>query len=81
MGRRLYNPPSIIVPVGKPFSVTFIRRDDKSCGTEVIFPDLGIHKSLPLNQPVKIDFPAQLAGKELNFTCPMNMLNGKAVAR
>ncbi len=76
-----YNPPSIIVPVGKPFSVTFIRRDDKSCGTEVIFPDLGIHKSLPLNQPVKIDFPAQLAGKELNFTCPMNMLNGKAVAR
>jgi RND family efflux transporter MFP subunit len=76
-----YVPPSINIPVGKPFRVTFIRRDDKTCGTEVIFPDLGIRKTLPLNQPVTIDLPAQPAGKELNFTCPMNMLKGKAVAR
>jgi Cu+-exporting ATPase len=76
-----YSPPAIAVPAGKPFRVTFIRRDDKTCGTEVIFPDLGIRKALPLNQPVTIDFPAQPAGKELNFTCPMNMLNGRAVAR
>lgn len=76
-----YIPPSISIPAGKPFRVTFIRRDDKSCGTEVIFADLGIRKTLPLNQPVTIDFAAQPAGKELNFTCPMNMLKGKAVAR
>jgi RND family efflux transporter MFP subunit len=76
-----YSPPSISIPSGKPLKLTFIRRDDKTCGTEVIFPDLGIRKALPLNQPVTIDIPAQPAGKELNFTCPMNMLNGKAVAR
>ncbi len=76
-----YSPQSISVPAGKAFKVTFIRRDDKTCGTEVIFPDLGIRKALPLNQPVVVDIPAQPAGKELNFTCPMNMLNGKAVAK
>lgn len=76
-----YNPPSISVPTGIAFKVTFIRRDDQTCGTEVIFPDLGIRKPLPLNQPVTIEFPPQPAGKELNFTCPMNMLKGKAVAR
>lgn len=76
-----YNPPAILVPAGKAFKVIFIRRDDKTCGTEVIFPDLGIRKALPLNKPVTIEIPAQPAGMELNFTCPMNMLNGKAVAQ
>jgi RND family efflux transporter MFP subunit len=76
-----YSPPSISVPANKPFKVTFIRRASESCGTEVIFPDLGIRKTLPLNQPVTIDIPAQPGGKELRFTCPMNMLKGKAVAR
>ncbi|HVT14257.1 MAG TPA: efflux RND transporter periplasmic adaptor subunit [Fimbriimonadaceae bacterium] len=76
-----YNPPSINVPAGKAFRVTFIRRDDKTCGTEVIFPDLRIRKTLPLNQPVTIEIPPQPAGKELNFTCPMNMLKGQAVAK
>ncbi len=76
-----YDPPSIVVPTGKPFKVTFIRRDAKSCGTEVIFPDLGIRRALPLNQKVTIEFPALAPGKELRFTCPMNMLNGKAVTK
>lgn len=76
-----YNPPSINVPANKAFKVTFIRRDDKTCGTEVIFPDLGIRKLLPLNQPVTIDIPPQPAGKEINFTCPMNMLKGQATAQ
>ena len=44
-------------------------------------PDLGIRKTLPLNKAVTIDLPAQPAGKELRFTCPMNMLKGTAVAK
>jgi Cupredoxin-like domain len=76
-----YSPPSISIPANKAFRVTFIRRDDKSCGTEVIFPSLGIRRPLPLNKPVVIDIPPQSMGKQLAFTCPMNMLNGKAVAK
>jgi RND family efflux transporter MFP subunit len=76
-----YNPPSISVPSGKPFKLTFIRKTDETCGTEIVFPDLGIRAELPLNKPVTISLPAQPAGKQLNFTCPMDMLRGKAVAR
>lgn len=76
-----YNPPSISIPANKAFKVIFIRKAAESCGTEVIFPDLGIRKALPLNQPVTIEIPPQPSGKQLNFTCPMNMLKGKALAR
>lgn len=76
-----YNPPSISIPAGQPFKLTFIRKTDETCGTEIVFPDLGIRAELPLNKPVTISVPAQPAGKTLNFTCPMDMLRGKAVAR
>ena len=76
-----YSPQAINIPAGKAFKVTFIRRDDKTCGTEVIFPEIGIRRALPLNIPVVIDFPPQPLGRVLNFTCPMNMLNGKAVSK
>ena len=76
-----YSPQEIQAPIGKPFKLTFIRRDAQSCGTKVIFKDLGIQRDLPLNQRVTIDLPALKPGQQLNFTCPMNMLNGKAVAQ
>jgi RND family efflux transporter MFP subunit len=76
-----YNPPSVAIPANKAFKIIFIRKAAESCGTEVIFPDLGIRKALPLNQPVTVEIPPQPGGKQLNFTCPMNMLKGKAVAR
>jgi RND family efflux transporter MFP subunit len=76
-----YNPPSIAVPAGKAFKLTFVRRTDETCGTEIVFPDLGIREPLPLNKPVTITVPAQPPGRELNFTCPMDMLKGKAVAQ
>lgn len=76
-----YSPQAIDIPAGKAFKVTFIRRDDKTCGTEVIFLEVGIRRTLPLNVPVVIDFPPQPTGRVLNFTCPMNMLNGKAVSK
>jgi len=76
-----YSPQEIQAPVGKPFRLNFIRRDAQSCGTQVIFKDLGIKRDLPLNQKVTIDIPALKPGQQLSFTCPMNMLNGKAVAQ
>ncbi|MBI5706446.1 MAG: efflux RND transporter periplasmic adaptor subunit [Armatimonadetes bacterium] len=76
-----YSPASIAVPADKPFKVIFIRKAAESCGTQVIFPDLGIKRDLPLNQPVTIEIPPQPGGKSLSFTCPMNMLKGKAVVK
>lgn len=76
-----YVPPSIQVPAGRAFKVTFIRRASETCGTEVIFPSLSIRKELPLNVPVTIEIPPQPQGRQLEFTCPMNMLKGKAVPK
>jgi RND family efflux transporter MFP subunit len=75
-----FTPASVTLSAGKPHRLTFIRKDEQNCGTEVIFPKLGIKKPLPLNQPVLIEIPAQQEG-ELTFSCGMDMLKGKLVIR
>ncbi|MGI8923326.1 MAG: efflux RND transporter periplasmic adaptor subunit [Fimbriimonadales bacterium] len=75
-----YRPDSITVEAGEPVTITFIRRTDQTCGTEIVFPDLKITKPLPLNKPVEVTLTPEKAG-ELRFTCGMDMLRGKVVVR
>lgn len=75
-----FSPSELIVEKGKPVTITFIRRTDQSCGTEVIFPELKIDKPLPLNVPVEVTFTPQREG-ELQFACGMDMLKGKVIVR
>ncbi|MBV6459426.1 MAG: Multidrug resistance protein MdtA [Fimbriimonadaceae bacterium] len=75
-----YNPASITVESGKPTTITFIRRSEVGCGTEIVFPELGIEKPLPLNEPVKVTIAPTKPG-ELRFTCGMDMFNGKVIVR
>lgn len=74
-----FTPTSVSLRAGAPARLIFIRKDEKNCATEVVLPSYGIKRALPLNQPVVIEFTPK-AG-ELAFTCGMNMLNGKVVAR
>ncbi len=56
-----FTPGSIAVPKGGPgakVTVTFVRTTEKTCATEVVFPDLQIEKPLPLNVPVPVEVPA-----------------------
>jgi plastocyanin domain-containing protein len=55
-----------------------VRTTDKTCGTEVVFPALGIRRPLPLNEPVVIEFTPKSFG-EIAFVCGMNMLRGTVV--
>ena len=64
---------------GVPTRVTFTRKTDATCGTEVLFPDYNIKKALPLNQAVVVEFTPRKG--EIKFTCGMNMLQGKVVAQ
>lgn len=75
-----YKPSTVTVERGKPVTLTFVRRTDQTCGNEVVFPDLGIEKPLPLNEPVEVTFTPTQSG-ELKFTCAMDMLRGKVVVR
>ncbi len=77
---RGYQPASISANVGEPLDITFVRRSNQTCGTEVVFPDYGIEKELPLNKPVVVRLTPKKPG-EFRFTCGMGMLDGKVVAK
>ena len=75
-----YKPDTITAVVGKPVTITFIRRTDQTCGTEIVFPDLKITKPLPLDKPVEVTVTPKRTG-ELRFTCGMDMLRGKVLVK
>jgi plastocyanin domain-containing protein len=76
-----FSPASVKLPGGGPGShmpVTFVRTTDKTCATEVVFPDLKIEQKLPLNQVVSVDLPTD-APTTLTFACGMGMYKGSVV--
>lgn len=75
-----YEPSEITAEAGKPLKLTFIRRSDQGCGTEIVFPDLKIQKKLPLNEPVLVEFTPEKSGT-LRFTCGMDMFEGKVIVK
>jgi hypothetical protein len=68
------------IDVGSDRSIVFRRTTDKTCATSVVFPGLGIEKTLPLSTDVAIDLPPGTKG-ELAFQCGMGMDRGKVVVR
>ncbi len=74
-----FEPAQIEVKRGQLARVSFTRKTDATCATEVVFPSLNIKKSLPLNQPVTIEFTPRKA--ETPFACGMKMFKGKVVAQ
>lgn len=75
-----YEPESIVVTQGVKATLTFIRKTEQTCATEIVFPDFDIEKPLPLNEPVVIEITPTKTG-EFRFTCGMNMYNGKMVVK
>ncbi|GIU83069.1 MAG: cupredoxin domain-containing protein [Acidobacteria bacterium] len=71
-------PQEIHYKQGKPLKLGFIRASDKSCGSEVVFEQLGIKKQLPFGEPVIVEIPTEKEGI-INFTCGMKMLKGKII--
>jgi plastocyanin domain-containing protein len=75
-----YTPSTVSVPKGAPATLEFVRTTDKTCATEVVFPDLNLNKPLPLNTPVDIPVPAGEA-RTYAFACGMGMHKGKVVVQ
>jgi plastocyanin domain-containing protein len=76
-----FSPPSLKLTQGGPGShaaVTFVRTTDKTCATEVVFPELKIEQKLPLNQMVSVEVPTDTA-RTLTFQCGMAMYKGALV--
>jgi hypothetical protein len=75
-----YKPDSIRLRRGIPARITFLRQAEGSCGTEIVLPEQGVKRALPLNKPVVVAFTPNKSG-EFSFTCGMGMLRGKIVVQ
>ena len=73
-----FEPADVSVPAGKPVTLVFERKTDKTCVKEVILTmDDGkkIEKELPLNTSVELAATFPKAGK-LGYACGMDMIKG-----
>lgn len=75
----VYQPAIIQVKVNQLLTLRFIREDATPCAEIVIFPDLNVTKTLPLQIPIDIPLTLQQLG-EYKFTCQMGMYQGKLIA-
>lgn len=74
-----YTPDTMLVEPGRPVRLIFTRKESAVCSERVVFPSLGIHRELPENQDVIVEFVADKPGV-YPFSCQMNLYRGKVVA-
>jgi len=83
VGESGFTPASLVVAKGAPGAtapLTFVRTTNETCAKEVVFPDLGVKKDLPLDTPVTVQVPTDTA-RTLAFQCGMAMYKGALVVR
>ncbi len=73
-----YSPKSVKVKKGEAVKLEFTRVDDQNCGDELVFPNLGIKKELPVGQPVLVELTPNESG-DLQFNCGLEMMKGKVI--
>ena len=77
---RGYEPSGFRLRRGVPARVTFMRKVSATCGTEIMFPDYGVRRPLPLDEPVVVEFTPKKSG-EFTFSCGMGMLRGSVIVK
>jgi plastocyanin domain-containing protein len=70
-----YEPWRVPARAGVPLTLVVTRTTDETCATEVVLPEYGIERKLPLGEPVTITFTPTRTG-ELRYTCAMKMFQG-----
>ncbi len=78
VGDQGFSPSAIRTKQGQPLTLEFVRVTDKTCATQVAFPELDITKDLPLNSVVSIQVPTDKA-RTLTFQCGMGMFKSSVV--
>jgi hypothetical protein len=80
VGDHGFSPNHVELKKGEPAMLTFKRTSDATCAKAVVFPELGIKKPLPLNQPVTVQIPTDQA-RTIGFECGMGMYKSQIVVR
>jgi plastocyanin domain-containing protein len=80
VGRNGYEPWRVEARKGVPLTLVVTRTTDETCATELVLPEYGIERKLPLNEPVTITFTPARAGT-LRYACAMKMFQGEIDVR
>jgi plastocyanin domain-containing protein len=75
-----YTPSKIALKQGVPAKFVFTRKDPSSCLEEVIFPEFGISRHLPVNKRHEIEIMPDEPGN-YKFVCGMQMFSGDFVVK
>ncbi|RYX85087.1 hypothetical protein EON83_07520 [bacterium] len=75
-----YKPESVTLKAGIPATLSFTLKSDSGCGNTVVIPALKKTLALKVGQTKTVSFTPK-KNQTLAFQCPMQMLNGKVVAR
>jgi plastocyanin domain-containing protein len=75
-----YAPDRIEVQAGRPVRIKFRRSEPNPCTDQVVFPDFGVVRDLPLGRDTVIEVTPPAPG-EYQFHCGMNMVKGKLIAK
>lgn len=73
-----YSPNVIVAKKNILLRINLYSDVDAGCGREIVFPDFGINKIVPLNSKDVIEFTPTKEG-EFKFRCSMDMLRGKLI--
>ena len=78
--RNGYEPWRVEARQGVPLTLVVTRTTDETCATELVLPEYGIDRKLPLNEPVTITFTPARTGT-LRYSCAMKMFQGEIEVR
>lgn len=73
-----FAPAEIVVRRGETVKLVITRKTERTCAKEIVVKDLGISRSLPLNEPVAVELTPRKSGK-LRYACGMDMISGVVV--
>ena len=75
VGKNGYEPWKVRAWKGVPLTLVVTRTTNETCATEVVLPEYGIDRKLPLGEPVTITFTPTRTG-EVRYSCAMRMFQG-----
>ena len=76
--RGAYAPDRVEVEAGVPLRLIFNRKEANACTAQVVLPDFGVVKDLPVGRDVSIEITPEKPG-EYEFHCGMNMVRGRLI--
>lgn len=71
-------PARVRVKVGQPVTLVVTRKVARTCATEIVIKEYGIHTPLPEGQPVEVTLTPKKPGS-IRYACAMDMIAGELV--